>query len=73
MIELVSLSHFISEETPGYGGKAEIRIRPARSIEKGDSCNQKKLFLSNHIGTHVDFPLHFTRTGKSIDHYPVSF
>jgi len=63
---IVLLSHIINEETPFYGGKRYIRLEQAKSINKGDSCNMMKWSISNHIGTHVDAPLHFIKGGSSI-------
>lgn len=71
---IVLLSHIINEETPFYGGKRYIRLEQAKSIDKGDSCNIMKWSISNHIGTHVDAPLHFIKGGSPItDFGPASW
>lgn len=67
------LSHAISENTPGYAGKKEILIERSKSLECGDSCNQLKLILSNHTGTHIDLPLHFDKDGQSLSTYLPEF
>lgn len=68
------LSYFLDEQTPAYGGEQElIQFEKIRSIKKGDTSNNLKLKLPNHIGTHVDFPRHFSDDGKSCSDYPASY
>lgn len=67
------LSHFINNETPEYGGGKEINISQRSSISNGDSSNSKMLKLPNHVGTHIDFPNHFSAEGKTINEYDADF
>jgi arylformamidase len=67
------LSHFIKDDTPEYGGKKSISIVKTGQISEGASANSTSVSFSNHIGTHIDFPLHFSDTGKSLSDYPASF
>lgn len=66
------LSFPLSSSTPAYGGGESIRIKKCRDINEGDSCNQIHFEMSNHIGTHVDVPLHFDPNGRSITDYSPS-
>jgi arylformamidase len=43
------------------------------SISLGDSSNSNNLRFLNHSGTHIDFPYHFSDTGKSINDYSPAF
>lgn len=63
------LSHFFNQETPGYGGKKSFFLEEDRCMSKGDACNQLKLSLSNHVGTHIDLPYHFSASGKKMQDY----
>jgi kynurenine formamidase len=63
------LSYVLSPETPGYAGQQGFWLEPDKQMRCGDSCNTAKLKLSNHIGSHVDAPLHFVADGKSVDEY----
>lgn len=63
------LSYSINENTPIYGNGPKPGIEAEKSMEKGDSCNSYKLSFSNHSGTHVDAPAHFTKNGKKISEY----
>ncbi len=63
----IFLSHKISKQNPVYGGRdLPVVIKKVKSIKKGDSCNTMFWSFSNHIGTHIDAPLHFINKGKSI-------
>lgn len=63
------LSYSLSSTLSGYGDGKRISIRKLKSQEKGDSSNNSEISLPSHFGTHLDFPLHFNLTGKSIDNY----
>lgn len=69
----VYLSYPLNCETPAYGGSDSLKIQHEKSMEKGDSCNTQYWSLSNHIGTHIDFPRHFVRAGKTSDDYDPEF
>lgn len=73
MTEYISLSYFMDDETPLYGGGKGISILPERSIENGDTANTKQLSFNNHSGTHIDFPNHFFSRGLTSEFYPASF
>jgi arylformamidase len=68
------LSYYLSESTPVYGGeKGVIGFERIRSIERGDNSNNLKLTFPAHVGTHIDFPFHFSMEGKKCEDYPASF
>jgi arylformamidase len=67
------LSYPLSENTPLYGGGSGISITPANEMARGDSCNTLNLNLSNHSGTHIDFPVHFNNNGKTLSDYSPGF
>jgi arylformamidase len=72
--DAIYLSYFIDEETPAYGGaKDTIKIDRIRSIDNGDNSNNLDLRFPGHIGTHIDFPYHFSNSGKKLEDYPASF
>jgi arylformamidase len=70
----IFLSYFIDEFTPSYGGEEGlITIESIRSISNGDNSNNSKISLPTHVGTHIDFPFHFSNEGKKCDDYPADF
>lgn len=72
-MEYISLSYFLDEKTPLYGGGKGISILPERSIAGGDTANTKQLSFNNHSGTHIDFPNHFFINGLTSEFYAASF
>ena len=69
MIKKISFS--ISENMPMYGNKNHFELKKLSSIKDGDTANSSSwIFQTNHIGTHIDFPKHFCKTGKSLSDYP---
>ena len=71
-MKITYLSHFINEQTPLYGGENAIKIEDRSKIIEGASSNTKFLQLPNHAGTHIDFPKHFSNSGKTINDYHAS-
>lgn len=67
----IRLSHVLSSKTPAYGGGASLGLGLVRFMSRGDSCNTVTLSFSNHLGSHVDAPLHFIADGKSVDSYAI--
>jgi arylformamidase len=63
------LSHFITRDTPSYGNLSPVSIEPASCMDHGATSNSLRFTLSNHVGTHIDLPLHFDATGKNLNDY----
>lgn len=73
MSDWIYLSHPLDPQTPAYGGGEGLQTVAVRSMVRGDSCNAARWTLSNHLGTHIDLPRHFSETGKTLDDYQASF
>ncbi len=69
----IYLSHTLTTETPSYGNRMAFQIEKVRSMCCGDSTNESIIHMATHMGTHIDFPLHFYKHGQSINDYPASF
>lgn len=68
------LSHFINKNTPVYGGVQNAFISETiSSINEGDTSNSSKFIFNNHIGTHIDFPFHFSNSGAKSNDYNSNF
>jgi len=68
-MKFLSLHHELSDETPGFAGRPCIQIELSKCLSKQDSCNQLFVHMSNHVGTHIDFPSHFIAGGKTLSDY----
>jgi kynurenine formamidase len=70
----IYLSHELAPDLSNYGGSNGIEIDWLRRMDQGDSSNNSALKLSSHTGTHIDYPLHFFKEGKTgSDYKPAHF
>ena len=69
----VYLSYSLNPRTPAYGGGDSLKVQQEKSMEMGDSCDTSYWSLHNHLGTHIDFPRHFVRCGKTSEDYDPEF
>ena len=68
------LSYYYDLFTPVYGGKTDlISFNRIKAIENGDTTNECVITLPNHSGTHIDFPRHFSKYGKTCSDYKSDF
>ena len=68
------LSYPLSTGLSSYGNGKRLHIDQVRSIDNGDTSNDTEFCMSSHLGTHIDFPYHFSSKGKTINNYdPVFF
>lgn len=68
---VVDLTHTLEENFPTYGGKALFSRKQFSKLKK-DGYNSYTWTLFEHIGTHVDSPMHFSDTGHSVDLIPAN-
>lgn len=65
MPEIIDLSHTYDPEVPG------VSWEPAKTLDK-DGWNARWLRFYSHAGTHMDAPLHFGVSSRTIDQIPLS-
>jgi kynurenine formamidase len=65
-VRVVDLSHPLDDRTPVVAGDPEVRIGPARSLER-DGYRVSHLHLGSHSGTHLDAPSHVVEDGVGVD------
>lgn len=63
--DYIFLSYPWGPSCPPYANGDPITFKGTKQISRGDSCNSLWISAPNHIGTHMDFPLHFCADGKS--------
>lgn len=51
---------------PVWPGDHAVEVHPSARISAGDGYNLSCWVLSNHVGTHVDPPLHFIANGAPV-------
>ncbi|MEM6667307.1 MAG: cyclase family protein [Pseudomonadota bacterium] len=67
---IVDLSHTTSPEFPTYFGQPGISIESAFNFAE-NGFNVFNISHNEHVGTHVDAPLHFSADGQAVDEIPV--
>ena len=67
------LSHVLAPETPAYGDGEHMRIEVMTRISRGDTANTTRYSIPNHLGTHLDAPLHFADGAPSLTDYEPDF
>jgi kynurenine formamidase len=65
------LSHTLSPEFPTFGGKPMNSLKRTTTLKK-DGFNTFTWNLFEHIGTHIDAPVHFSENGVTVDQIPAS-
>ncbi len=55
----------IHSEMLSYPGDPAFSKESICSLDQGGLCNLLHVHMSNHVGTHIDFPAHFIRGGKT--------
>src|SRR5919107_1370798 len=77
-VKIVDLSRELYHRTPSYPGHPPVmhgvwKTHEESFADSGNVHGLASMFISmvDHAGTHIDAPLHFGRTGISIDRYPL--
>lgn len=67
---VVDLTHELHEDFPTYIGLRQFSRRQQLGYAQG-GINIDTLTMSEHIGTHIDAPLHFSPDGRSVSEIPI--
>lgn len=57
--------------TPVYQGDAPMKFDFLKDMRRGDAFTLSVFSMGAHSGTHIDAPMHFIRTGASVDLIPL--
>lgn len=67
----VKLSYDLSEDVPLPPGMKGLSWKFVQSIDRGDHSHIAMITTWNHVGTHMDAPLHFSADGYAITDFGV--
>lgn len=70
-MEIIGLTHYISEDMPVYPGTEGPRFTPANSYE-ADGFKETLMTMYTHTGTHMDPPAHLFSGRTTLDQFPVT-
>lgn len=68
---VVDLTHALSRSFPTFDGKPLLELKRHSSLKK-DGYNTFTWNLFEHIGTHIDAPIHFSDSGYTVEKIPVT-
>lgn len=63
------LSYPLDGNAFGYGNGDRIAVKQVRDMCCGDTSNNTEFSMPTHYGTHIDFPFHFSKNGKTSSSY----
>lgn len=69
---IISLSHIIDSSTQLYGNRGKVILSKTSSIKNGDIANNTSISSTLHLGTHIDFPMHFYKNGQTYNDFSAS-
>jgi kynurenine formamidase len=67
---IIDLTHELHEDFPTLVGRREFARKRRVSYTRA-GINIFELTMSEHVGTHIDAPLHFTEHGQSVNEIPL--
>lgn len=67
---LIDLSHPFDPDLYRDRGPSGLRLERLKTVEH-DGVNTMHIGLGNHIGTHIDAPLHLIEKGAAVDELPL--
>lgn len=72
MSQIKFLSYPLNDKAHGYGNGERFQITQVRDMCCGDTSNNTVFKMPTHYGTHIDFPYHFSSSGKKSSNYKAS-
>ncbi|MBT3817563.1 MAG: cyclase family protein [Candidatus Magasanikbacteria bacterium] len=67
---IYDLTLAINKKISIFPGDPKLEITQSATIEK-DGYNEKRISFNTHFGTHIDFPQHMLKDGKTLSDYPI--
>lgn len=72
-MKIYDLSLAMTEDLPVYPGDPAFDLQTISSVESGDAYGLSKICFGNHLGTHIDFPSHVIKGGKTSSDFSIEF
>jgi len=68
-MKIIDLTHSFGPNMPSYPGDEKSVLELVNPDD--EECNDYRVQMGMHTGTHIDAPLHMLKMGKKISDYPV--
>ncbi len=72
-MKFYDLTTEISPKLVAFPGDPQYSTEKVSSLENGQKFNLCHMHLGNHTGTHVDFPAHTIKEGKTSSDFPIEY
>jgi arylformamidase len=63
---MIDITRELSEGHPVWPGDSDYRLEQVSSIDEGSAVNVMRLSTTTHLGTHLDAPWHYARSGARL-------
>lgn len=70
LMKIIDLSHTIVDDLPVYPGDVPVSLKHKRTLEI-DTYNAFMFKSSQHVGTHVDMPMHMLSDERTADKFVI--
>lgn len=70
MTKIIDISLPLTADLPVWPGSPDFELVQVACLSK-DNCNETRLNLGSHAGTHIDAPRHFIDDGATVDQLPL--
>ena len=71
-MDWIDISISLRNDMPYWPDNPPVQITRTMDLENGDEATVSTISIGSHTGTHMDAPLHFIKSGKSMDEMPLS-
>lgn len=66
-MKYIDITQTITDRMKVYSTDPSVKIKPFKSLKKGNSCNLLELNFGSHTGTHIDAPSHILNRAETLD------
>lgn len=70
--EVVDLTHQLGEDFLGWDGSQVVHRKNLMTIKKSGLLYMNEWRTVEHVGTHIDAPIHFSENGLPVNEIPIS-
>lgn len=70
MSEFIDISLPLDPHLPIWPGDDGFTLKRVKWLDR-DGCNETRVNMGSHVGTHIDAPLHFVNGGGTVEHLPL--
>lgn len=70
-MNIIDISVAIDNKLPIWPGGSFPQLDVVSDMGDGKQCNETKIKIGTHTGTHIDAPLHFIKDGSTVDKLPL--